>query len=113
MDFRSAVVYMKSGYRVRRSSWHPKSYMKLSIMGDIQQYHEREYWSISKEGTKHHVYIGGGDEYVNAEEILAEDWELITTGIRKEFSKHENGMEYEDDTDWDNYVSTWDYDENE
>lgn len=96
---------MQQGYRVRRASWHPLSYMKLDCCGEIQEYNQREYWSITKEGTKHHEYIGGGPEFINAEEVLADDWEVITTGIRKEFSKHENGMEYEDDTDWDNYVS--------
>jgi hypothetical protein len=96
---------MKHGYRIRRVKWHAKSYMKLGVLEEIEQYHECEYGVIANGGITKHTYMGGGPDYVTAEEVLADDWELITTGIRKEFSKHEHGMEYDDDTDWDNYVS--------
>jgi len=115
MDLRSAVIYMKQGYRVRRAGWHPDSYMKLDCLGEIIQFSRHEYWSIGKgELTKHSYVTNDGIRTFEADEVLADDWELITTGIRKEFSKHENGMEYEDDTDWDNYVPPkggWGYDD--
>lgn len=104
MDFRTVVSYMKHGYRVRRSSWEPESYMKLDCLGGFEQYHMRESYTIKNGAIHKNRYLSNCCSDIDINDVLAEDWELITTGIRKEFSKHENGMEYDDDTDWDNYV---------
>ena len=110
MDFVSAVKYMKHGYRARRASWHPKSYVKKGVLNELEDYHEMSSYRIGpdetgKTVTTKHTYMSGGwNNDLDIDDFLADDWELITTGIRKEFSKHENGIEYNDDTDWDNYV---------
>lgn len=123
MDFISAAHYMKCGYRVRRASWLPDTYMKLGILGELEIYFRMESYSLGRDEngkpktTKHSFMTGGGCETISVDDVLDNEWEIITTGIRKEFSKHENGMEYDDDTDWDNYVSPkggWgDFDEDE
>lgn len=123
MDFLSACHYMKSGYRARRAKWAVDSYMKLGTLGDIETYARMESYTIGRDEngksktTKHSYISGGWGNDLNVDDMLADDWELITTGIRKEFSKHEHGMEYDDDTDWDNYVPPkggWgDFDEDE
>lgn len=122
MDFVSACRYMKHGYRVRRSIWAPDSYLKLGVLGELVDYARTESFTIGKDEngnakTIMHSYISGGwGNDLVVDDMLADDWELITTGIRKEFSKHENGMEYDDDKDWDNYVPTkggWDFDDDE
>ena len=116
MNFISAVRYMKHGYRVRRSSWEPESYMKLGAVGDFEQYHIFEHYTLDSDGTHMHRDLINSGDAVDANDVLAEDWELITTEIRKEFSKRENGMEYNDDTDWDNYVPTkggWNFDDDD
>ncbi len=74
---------MKAGYRVRRACWPLDVYLK-----------GHDIWGI------------------DLEDLLADDWELITTGIRKHFGRH--GMEYDDDTDWDNWVPPkggWNFDD--
>ena len=119
MDIRSAAHYLKNGYRIKRTSWSSDSYMKASCTGELEQFHKCEYWTLGKDEnglskTVKHEYLGGGLSDINIDDLLADDWELILTGIRKEFSKHEHGMEYDDDTDWDNYVapkSSWDGDD--
>lgn len=110
MNIIATAHYLKLGYRVRRSSWHVDSFVKLDCSDMPEFYDRREYWSIGGGKTTHHTYIGGGMNQMTVDDMLAEDWELITTGIRKHFNKYGN-LEYDDDTDWDNYVplpSSWD-----
>ena len=104
MDIKAAAVYLKIGYRIRRASWHADCFIKTDSGGDIEFYSRREYWSIGGGEMTHHSYIGGGLNIMTIDDMLAEDWELITDGIRKHYNKH-GDMEYEDDTDWDNYVA--------
>lgn len=113
MNIQSAARYLELGYKLRRQSWHADSYAKLDCIDSIEIFTRREYWSISKEGLQHHTYVGGGITDLSIEDLLAEDWEIITVGIRKHFNKYGN-IEYEDDTDWDNYESSpssWDGDD--
>jgi hypothetical protein len=113
MNIHAAAVYLKIGYRMRRASWHEDSYVKTDCLGMPEFYQRREYWSIGGGESTHHTYIGGGMNEMTVDDMLAEDWELITTGIRKHYNKHGH-MEYEGDTDWDNYVaskSSWDGDD--
>ncbi len=110
MNFCSVLHYLKVGYRARRSSWAPDSYIKSGILGEIEDYCMVTSYSLGKDEndewkqTEHNYMSGGCGNDLKIDDLLADDWELITTGIRKEFSKHENGIEYNDDTDWDNYV---------
>lgn len=116
MNIFSAATYLKQGYRIKRSSWLPDSFMKLDVLGDVEQYHKMSYHTIDKNGLTKHEYMGGGLGNLSIDDLLAEDWEIIIIGIRKEFSKHEHGIEYEDDTDWDNYVPSkggWNFDDEE
>lgn len=115
MNIQAAAVYLKIGYRLRRASWDAESFVKADCMGQPEFYDRREYWTIGGGKSTHHTYIGGGMNEMTVDDMLAEDWELITTGIRKHYNKHGN-MEYDDDTDWDNYVplpSGWDFSDDE
>ncbi len=58
MDIHIAAKYMKLGYRIRRACWPAN---------------ERIAW-VDMDFIK-----------LTKEELLAEDWEIITTGIVKEF----------------------------
>src|SRR4030042_5278836 len=98
MNILAAATYLKIGYRLRRTSWHEDSYVKADCMGMPEFYQRMEHWSIGGGKSTHHSYIGGGISQMTVDDMLAEDWELITTGIRKHFNKN-GDMEYEDDTD--------------
>lgn len=62
MDIRTAAHYMKLGYRIRRSFWEPEEWVSEKLMGSYAMY-----------------YSFGMDD------LLADDWELITDGIIKDF----------------------------
>lgn len=62
MDIQTAAKYMKVGYRVRRPKWANKS-MHYSWISD---------------GTLFFVKL-------TIEDLLADDWEVITDGIVKDF----------------------------
>lgn len=104
MNILAAAHYLKLGYRIRRTSWKEESFVKLDCTDQPEYFARHEYWTIGGGKTTHHTYIGGGMNQMTVDDMLAEDWELITTGIRKHWNKY-GTMEYEDDTDWDNYVS--------
>lgn len=117
MDIHSIAHYLKVGYRVRRASWEPQEYMRAS--GDELEKKEMfgYHTGIVTNGAtklKYVRYLTNSMNPVMISDLLANDWEIITTGIRKYFNKSGN-MEYDDEEDWDNYVctSSWDDDEEE
>lgn len=110
MDFKSACHYVKAGYRVRRDAWEPKTYMTADSCGELSIVFEHIGYTVGEEITEHRYMMGFPN--IEIKDVLADDWEIITTGIRKHFGRY--GMEYDDDTDWDNYVPTkggWDFDD--
>lgn len=109
MDIQSAAKYMAHRYRIRRASWHPVDY--LTNTGSWLTKH-RHYvihiWDHDlKEIVAHHREENTEMNALETEDLLADDWEVITTNIRKDFNKYGH-VEYNDEPDWDNYVcSGW------
>lgn len=74
MNIKAAASYLKAGYRVRRASWASKAY--VSPMGN---------W------FGHHFLVPGANYYNDCgyqpriDDLLADDWEIITDGIVKDF----------------------------
>jgi hypothetical protein len=105
MFLKDVAEELKKGYRVRRTSWiddQIKTYMKadsrdgeLEIVSEFKGYHFED-----NEMVEHRSMQGFPN--ITLEEVLADDWEVITAGIRKLNGRH--GLEYDDDIDWDNWV---------
>jgi hypothetical protein len=116
MNIQTAARYLEIGYRVRRTSWEPEEY--LHEMADALEKIEVHYGSTYDKDTKQIVerrYVSkwGSINPLGLQDMLADDWEVITTGIRKSFNKYGN-LEYIDEPDWDNYEPKgWDYEEDE
>lgn len=105
MNIQTAAQYMVLGYRVRRVSWRPDMWIASSGL------------DIEKGTVFRHQHINDNTGAVTWEDIpsvddmytmdfadlLGDDYEVITTGIRKQFNKY-GRVEYNDETDWDNYV---------
>jgi len=68
MDIHTAAHYMRHGYRIRRSSLPERSYLYSK---------DNMLWEFSVAG---HL-----PTYLLLEDLLANDWELITDGIIKHF----------------------------
>jgi hypothetical protein len=106
MNIRAAAHYLKIGYRVRRSIWDQEQYL-YEIAGMLEMV-EVSYCSSWDHKTKTIVenrsVSSGNIANLQLEDIMADDWELITDGIRKHFNK------YDDEPDWNNYKSdsSWD-----
>lgn len=106
MDIATAAKYLKIGYRIRRACWELEEYVEEC--GDMLEKKEIHYSNVYNQETKKfekHRYLSrwGGINPLGLSDLLAEDWEIITTGIRKQFNKYGN-FEYDDEPDWDNYV---------
>lgn len=72
MDFNTAVKYIAVGYRARRTSWALKNYIS-NCCGVIEM--SIEDGSCSSIG-----------EYISyLEDLLSNDWVIITDGIIKQF----------------------------
>lgn len=63
MDIQTAARYMKHGYRIRRASWTDEPIKWLDI------------WKW-EDGEPFPLYL---------DELLADDWEIITEGIVADF----------------------------
>jgi len=117
MDIKTAAHYLKMGYRIRRACWEPEEY--LSEVADMIDKVEVGYSHPWDEATKtflekRYVSTIGHSYSAGLADLLADDWEIITAGIRKQFNKYGN-FEYNDEPDWDNYVckSSWFDDDDE
>lgn len=117
MNIAIAAHYMNIGYRVRRTSWEPEEYLAgLAGMFQKQEVHYSNVWNAETKSFDEKRYVHSNTGYcgIDFQDLLADDWEIITTGIRKEFNKY-GSFEYEDEEDWDTWKdnSFWAMEENE
>jgi hypothetical protein len=105
MNIAIAAHYMKIGYRVRRTSWEPEEYLcELASMFQKAEVRYSNNWNHESKAfdTKRYVSVHTGYDAISFGDLLAEDWEIITSNIRREFNKY-GSFEYQDEEDWDNY----------
>lgn len=87
MDIQSAAVYMNAGYRIRRTSWGPHVYLfgpfvwKQQIHTSYRYDLEKRKRFITRFAEVNH------SEPLEIEDLLANDWVVITTGIKKYFDE--------------------------
>lgn len=111
MNIVAAAHYLKAGYRIRRACWEPEEY--LYEIGDMLEKREIHESTVFKDGKIERLrYLGHNHiASIGLGELLADDWEVITEGIRKHYNKNAS-IEYNDEPDWDNYVCKgWDEEE--
>lgn len=72
MDIHTAARYMSSGYRIRRLGWSTVDY--------AYDFHGRIMGSFTNACTK-----GDFSLSMSLDDLLADDWEIITEGIIKDF----------------------------
>lgn len=113
MDIRSAIHYLKQSYRIRRKSWKPEEYVYELIGLYKKEVHESHSYSLQSKTIETRYSIWDDFWQPTIEDLLADDWEAVTSNIRKHYNKHFN-LEYDDEPDWDNYVCRgWGMDEEE
>ena len=79
MNIQTVAHYLNSGYRIRRPEWHPSEYVFLRSGCLYSREHEYHGHSLG-------LFHAGIDE------LLADDWEIITEGIASHFP-----LKYEDE----------------
>lgn len=72
MDIHTAAKYMSSGYRIRRTAWTSVDY--------VYDFHGRIMGSFTNACTKGEFSLS-----LSLQDLLANDWEIITEGIVKDF----------------------------
>jgi len=105
MDIHAAASYLKSRYRIRRACWEPEEFIEHNYELSKRSVSYYSVWNKETKTIEKHRGIQDDDTFtvLTLEDLLATDWEVITTGIRKYFNKYGH-LEYDDETDWDNYV---------
>lgn len=100
MNLHTASTYFKTRYRIRRPSWEPEEYLEytdeLSKVA-VSYFHT---FNMKKRKTEKHRRVR--HEIMNLlslEDLIATDWELITTGIKTHFNKYGH-VEYEESAGW-------------
>ncbi len=91
MDIKSAIGYLKHGYRIRRSSWEPGDY----LYNDYWVAHVVMVPDMKKDANGSFVWGKRpfhSDWRAEADDLTADDWELILDGIVSDYGK----IEYED-----------------
>jgi hypothetical protein len=109
MNIATAVRYFEYGYRIRRSVWEPDEYLtECAGMLDKMEAHTYHEHDSNTGKSKECRTLSSTNDALMVEDLLAEDWEVVLTGIRKPFNKY-GLLEYEDDIDHDNWKdeSTW------
>jgi hypothetical protein len=97
MDIQSAAKYMAHGYRVRRSSWSIEQYLHDYAGITKFQIHVSHVYNFDLKETEDHFHPEQNDmSPLELDDLLADDWELITTGIRTHFNEFGH-IEYEDE----------------
>lgn len=110
MNLHIAAQYMKIGYRIRRPHWEPEEYL-YELADMLDKVEVTEYYTTdekSGELVKKRSISCGSPAHIDLQDLLAYDWEIIVSGIRKQFNKHGN-FEYNDEPDWDNWKYDGDY----
>lgn len=72
MDIHTAAIYMGQGYRVKRLAWTSVDY--------VYEFQGRIMGSFTNACTKGEFSLS-----FNLQDLLADDWEIITEGIVKDF----------------------------
>jgi hypothetical protein len=107
MNIATAAIYMEKGYRIRRACWEPEEF--LSECADMLDKREvLNYGVIDDNGHRDVRGVSDSMAIVGLKDLLADDWEIITSNIRKEFNKY-GSFEYDDDIDFDNYEPDYSY----
>ena len=107
MNIAIAAIYLKLGYRIRRPCWEPEEL--ISECADMLDRREILHYGVINDAGHHKVRsVTEGPAMLGLEDLLADDWEIITSNIRKEFNKYGN-FEYDDDIDHDNYEPDYSY----
>lgn len=106
MNIQVAAAYMKHGYRARRPSWDPEIYFFMGALGLVRHtyFNSASYDKETKTFIYRKVPVDDDTFFFELEDLLAEDYQLITDNIRKDFNKYDQ-LEYNDGTDWDNWVA--------
>jgi hypothetical protein len=73
MDIQTAARYMQHGYRVRLPSWSDGVFLRTDLISMFAKCEFRSKVRISV------IWVPG------QEELLSDDWEVITDGIVKDF----------------------------
>ncbi len=102
MNLTTVAHYLHLGYRIRRTCWEPDEYM-YEIGGMLQKMEAFYHSEIQGGALIEKRSLVDSNIFLMLGDLLADDWEIITTGIRKQFNKYGN-FEYQDEPDWDNYV---------
>ena len=76
MNIQTATGYMKHGYRIRRSTWHSVEYLEIKD-SRINKYY------VAPPGCSYIYGYAGWS--VQSEDLIADDWELITEGVTGHF----------------------------
>jgi hypothetical protein len=107
MNIHIASQYLKAGYRIRRSGWEPEEFISecAGMLDKREVFHSGV---IDKNGYRDVRSISDRPAFIMLEDLLADDWEIITLNIRKEFNKY-GAFEYDDEEDWDNYEPDYSY----
>lgn len=69
MDVVTAAKYLAQGYRIRRTAWTMATYI-TEVHGHL--------WGRNNQ-------VGSFSMSLDLSDLLADDWEIITTGIVKDF----------------------------
>ena len=105
MDIYTAAKYLKIGYRIKRACWEPEECLtECGSMLEKKVWIKYGHFNPETRTFEDRRYLT--DEHISAitlEDLLADDWEVVTAGLRKDFNKYGN-PEYLDEPDWDNYV---------
>ena len=114
MNIAIAAHYLSLGYRIRRSPWEPEEYISgIGTMLDRMEVYYLNIWDHEqKKIVKHRRINSAGICQFEPQDLVADDWQIITTGIRKDFNKYVH-IEYDDedlDSDEPSYGS-WGFEE--
>lgn len=77
MNIKSATIYMKHGYKIRRSDWESKRSIYGNILGVVEEFQSSHYIMDGNTLTK---YLGESwnDNYAfTLDDLIADDWEIV------------------------------------
>jgi|SRR5579859_1148960 len=100
MNIHTAAHYLSIGYRIRRASWKEGEYIcECADMLLENRMMESFTWNSQIKKFEEFSYLTKDSVcLLNLSDLLAEDWEIITTGIKKDFNKY-NSLEYQKEID--------------
>lgn len=110
MNIHTASTYLKLGYRVRRNCWDVEQHIyEIAGMLEMVEVSFTNSWDHKTKSIIPYRSVSSGNiANLQLEDIMADDWEIITDGIRKHFNCYQ-AIEYMDEPDWENYKSKSDW----